>query len=726
MIAFTSLPAALAPFAGQSCWVVWRLETRNGKPKKPPFQARDPGRLAKCNDPGTWADFSAAEAAYRAGKSDGVGLALLHLALGAFDIDDCRDPATGEIEPAARQLVERASSYTEITPSGTGLRIILIANGPKVHRKQKLPNANGASLETYRQAERFITVTGHALPGAPIGLADGDRLIDEIVAELDRANAKGASAKAKQPHKQKLDLDDVIRNGEGGHFGGDRSRAVWFVVNAMLRRGDASTGVIATLLDRSNKISEHVYDQPNPGNYATLQVNKAGAAANWKNQMMDKQTAVASNLSNALLGLGSDPGLCEHLAFDEMLRAPVLLRPLFELHTPAGFVARPVTDEDVALIQKFLQDAGMKHLSKDTVHQAVNTRAIARSFHPVRDYLDALQWDRTPRLDMWLSYYLGVDDAEYTRRIGTMFLVSMIARIFKPGCQVDHMIVFEGPQGILKSAACRILGGKWFSDNLPDITAGKDASQHLRGKWLVEIAEMHAIGRAEASLLKSFISHREERYRPPFGRRDVFEPRQVVFAGTTNKETYLRDETGGRRFWPVKTTSIDIDALTEDRDQLFAEAADRWRGGEAWWPDKEFEHEHIKPQQEDRYERDAWEEPVSVFLQGRSQTTILQVAVSALEFKTDRLGTADQRRIAAILTVLGWRPRRGAEGCGSGQNDGRDSDSSDTIMASLETPHVESMILYRCPGGAVTGVTGVTRRQKSEEIQCPAFPRLSR
>lgn len=377
----------------------------------------------------------------------------------------------------------------------------------------------------------------------------------------------------------------------------------------------------------------------------------------------DDNGRVIANLANAMLALRSAPELAGLLSYDEMLCIALLNRdvPRFgkrELPRPSVHSVRPVTDSDVGAIQEWMQYAGLSRLGKDTTHQAVDLAAQEHTFHPVKEYLGALRWDGRDRVSTWLSYYLGVEPTEYSKAIGRMFLVSMIARVSQPGCKADHMLVLEGPQSAYKSTACAILGGAWFSDSLPDVQSGKDVSLHLNGKWLIEISEMSAMSKAENNLLKAFITRTIERYRPSYGRKEVIQPRQCIFIGTTNKAVYLRDETGGRRFWPVKVVSIDIKALAEDRDQLFAQAVKMYQSGEAWWPDSDFERRHIAPQQEARFEEDAWEPKITKWVEGKDRTTVGDIARDALFIETSRLGTADQRRISAVMERLGWTRSR--------------------------------------------------------------------
>ncbi len=383
--------------------------------------------------------------------------------------------------------------------------------------------------------------------------------------------------------------------------------------------------------------------------------------ADWFAQCdMTRDGCPRSNLRNALLALRSDPAWQGVFAFDDMLRAPILMKPIprFATDVPeALFAPRPMRDEDVTTAQEWLQIAGLASIGRDPTHQAMAAVARERAYHPVQNYLSGLAWDGEPRLDSWLTRYLGAECNAYTRGIGRMFMISLVARIANPGCKVDYMMILEGRQGARKSSVCRILGGAWFSDSMPENLAGKDAQQHLRGHWLIEIAELHALGKAETTTLKAFITRQVEIYRPSYGRLDVHEPRQCVFIGTTNKAVYLRDETGARRFWPVKVGSIDTDALAHDRDQLFAEAVAAFKADEKWWPTSAFEQQHVAAEQEARYEADAWENPIAEYLASLSpdaKITVSGMATAALEMKVERLGTAEQRRIAAILERLGW------------------------------------------------------------------------
>ena len=390
------------------------------------------------------------------------------------------------------------------------------------------------------------------------------------------------------------------------------------------------------------------------------------AAAAWKQGLqIDERGQPAPNLANAALALRQAPELLGAVAYDEMLRHVVVTRVLPESPIAQVSGSRALQDTDEGVIQEWLQRQGLRRLGKNTAQQAISLVAREHTFHPVKKYLHSLRWDGVPRISSWLSTYLGADATQYTAAIGRWFLIAMAARIMTPGCKADYMLVLEGDQGAHKSIVCAILGGTWFSDALPDLHRGDQIriSMHLRGKWIIEIGELSSIGKAESGALKAFLTQTEERYTPKFGHNEVIEPRQCVFIGTTNKTAYLHDETGGRRFWPVKVGVIDTVALATGRDQLFAEAVVAFRAGERWWPDGDFERTHIQPEQAARYEADAWEELIVPFLAERQRATVLEVARWGLFIETPRIGTAEQRRITAIMKRVGWGPgNRGPQG----------------------------------------------------------------
>ena len=222
----------------------------------------------------------------------------------------------------------------------------------------------------------------------------------------------------------------------------------------------------------------------------------------------DERGRILPNLANAALALRGAPELRDAFSFDELQRLVIVGKPLplVETAEPRNTAPppRPLTDADVSQVQEWLQHNGLPKIGRDTTHQAVTLRAQERSFHPVRAYLDGLAWDGRPRLNSWLTHYLGADSTPYTATIGRLFLIAAVARIYAPGAKADYVVVFEGPQGAGKSRACEVLGAPWFSDALPDVSRDKEAAQHLRGKWIIELSELSALSRSEAEALKSF------------------------------------------------------------------------------------------------------------------------------------------------------------------------------------------------------------------------------
>lgn len=235
------------------------------------------------------------------------------------------------------------------------------------------------------------------------------------------------------------------------------------------------------------------------------------------------------------------------------------------------------------------------HAKTETLREAWKVVANRNPFHPVRDYLDSLEWDGVERLDGMLASYFDAagGSIELLAAYGRCWMISAVARVRDPGCKVDHMLILHGAQGDRKSQAIEALSPNpdWVKSS--EIKLGtKEAYHGLRGGWLFEVPECDKLFTPRhVSTLKAFLSEKADWLRLPYDRNYSVSPRQCVFAGTTNLDGILVDPTGSRRFWIVTVGQVDLAGIEEVRDQLWAEVDARYKMGESWWLSPELERE---------------------------------------------------------------------------------------------------------------------------------------
>lgn len=372
----------------------------------------------------------------------------------------------------------------------------------------------------------------------------------------------------------------------------------------------------------------------------------------WKDRLqMTAQGGYKANLYNACVALRHAPELQGAVAFDLFGLQTMVMQPL----PWDASIRRPWSPIDDLRFAEWLQGQG-PNIGVVIVQQAVECVAHEREFHPVRDWLEELVWDRQPRVENWLTYYLGVEPSPYVKAVGKAWLVSAVARIFRPGCKADYMLILEGPQGKRKSEALKVLFGmQWFTDELADI-GSKDAAMQMRGRWVIEWAELDQMGRAEVGRIKAFCTRQVDRFRPPYGLRVIACPRECVFAGTVNDDEYLKDSTGNRRYWPVLVgVSLDIEALADAREQLWAEAVHLYREGEPWWLSGKLEA-MARTEQALRQESDGWEEAILEWAnrQMHDGFTTTDVLRQAINLPLEKISDRDNKRVAKILRTAGW------------------------------------------------------------------------
>jgi predicted P-loop ATPase len=387
-----------------------------------------------------------------------------------------------------------------------------------------------------------------------------------------------------------------------------------------------------------------------------------------------KEGNVQATLSNLFAIIENDEALAGLFGLDEFANRVALHRTPPWLGSHGG----EFRERDASELAGWLGNPfGYRMVVKSSlVLEAVETIARRHRFHPVRDYLHGLEWDGTPRMRRLFIDHCGVEDTEYHQRVAEILLLSAAARILRPGCKVDTMLVLEGRQGLGKTRVTQVLfgGDRWYMDAQRS-PAEKDFYQDIVGKWGVEIGEMTSFTKAEANKVKQTLSATSDTYRPSYARYSDTFPRQCVFVGTTNEDAWQRDHTGGRRFLPVHVQRVDVDAIAAVRDQLWAEAVHALAQGANWW---ELPKEAAK-QQDDRYQEDAWLQPISEWLAGKYgkpayenvhchpttgevlECTSSDVLWRALKIDTARHTKQDQMRVGAIFQRMEWpkyRPQR--------------------------------------------------------------------
>lgn len=401
-----------------------------------------------------------------------------------------------------------------------------------------------------------------------------------------------------------------------------------------------------------------------PGMTTVTQFRRPGNA--WMGELSRGHNGPHPTAANTIIVLGNDDELSGLLAYDEFAYRAMVTRPpplpYLGANLAPGPYPRPLNDSDVTLIQSYVQRTYDMRIGLSIAQQATEAAAEQRRYHPVRDWLAGLRWDRKPRLDTWLHTAFGTPNDGYHRAVAVKFLVAAVRRVRQPGCKYDSMPVMEGLQEIGKSTSCRALfGAQWFSDEMPDMRS-REAPISMLGVWGVEVAELGAILRTELEVVKAFLTRQVDRYREVHGRRYVERPRQGMLIGTTNETDYLRDTTGNRRFWPFYCYKAEPGWIEDHREQLWAEAVSYDDEKEVLWLDDGHVRESAQRMQAERVEEDAWTLAIRAHVYDGMNGPLTSVRLpdlmrNALGLASDKQNRSAQMRLAAILRSEGWTVR---------------------------------------------------------------------
>lgn len=681
----------------------------------------------------------------------GIGFAFLPGdGLIGIDIDGAVDLSTGEVSQRCLGIIGACNTFTEYSPSGTGVHIIGLG-------KTAIDKCNDIGVEMFCE-KQYFTFTGRPWPNAPKDVQPLTEFAIQgihamVTTAKEASRAAGAKVKApagpapkKPPRRAGEESPEDLRARVQlalDFLSADLGYQDWLSIGWALRDAFDESG-----FDMWNAWSAGGSTYPGEGKLRTKWTSftrsskpagdvvavifKRAIDAGWKSPPppgrppkppRKNDSAPAGGMAGAA-GAGDGgqsppppppppPGeifpdpeddddeleLFEHrgrpvdcrenvlycLRHDKALRELAKLNTFTELHertrdSPWGRPPGEWDEEDDLMLGEYLaRTRNLLVKASSTLRNGVLMAAREHKFNPIRDLIKSVEWDQTPRLDHWLTDVFEVQERPYTQLIGRCFIMGMVMRALRPGCKFDYMLILKGEQGLSKSGAFRVLAEPWFTDNAIKV-GDKDSTMAMQLVWLAESAELESLNKAETTLVKQFLSAQEDMYRPPYGAQIKKRPRHTVMGGTTNADTFLKDASGDRRFWPLEVEAVNLEILRGMRLQLFAEALHRLRAKEQYWPTRQQEKELVFPEQERFKKEERWEDYIDAYVNAqlndsrdtamdlprchRDFFTSVEIYDKALNIKADRIDGAGQmdNRISNAMKSLGFVKHRETTG----------------------------------------------------------------
>ena len=605
-------------FGRQKRWVNYRMKKVQERTTKVPWSPVTK-RAASSTNAGDWATYQDALAV-----SDKVGIVFHDRMLLGIDIDHCLEKGTNKIihekSTEIGELIIEADSYTEISPSGEGIHIYLA-----LEEELKLESNRHSPYEAYTEG-RYFTFTGNAYKQASdvrtVSKAEALRLLELIGYPWNKSDATESKSNNKTDKKEtegtaktsssKSPASDLLQgvltdtqvldkmfaskggkdikalfDGDASKHENDMSRADMALLShlAFWTRKDAEQ---MERLWLSSKLGEREKTQKR-GEYRLRSIKAAIAncTAVYENKVTRMKAqcpdieflteivgkgeiVYIQNTENMCRILQGHPDFAGRFRFDSFKNA-------YEIKE--GEKWRLLDDNDDVIVQTQISILFANYfgrVGKQMIHDAIIKVSKDNEIDSAADYFRSLVWDKEKRLDAWLFHSCGAPKDVYHTAVAKNWLMGAVKRAMEPGCKFDYVLVLEGPQGTRKSTLFATLGGDWHVESTAS-TDNKDFFMQLQGKLIAEFSEGEALSRTEVKRMKAIITTQVDRYRAPYSRVSQDFPRRCIFAMTTNQDEYLKDETGNRRWLPVRLVreTVDIEWVRENRDQLFAEAYHR-------------------------------------------------------------------------------------------------------------------------------------------------------